>query len=274
MGAEYLGTDLRKSRRLPCGLCGKSGRLSQTHVPPKSAGNQGSVTRARVHVADQVMGLGRQEIGGVWVAGLCKRCNALAGSRWDESYGRFASALAGWHRAQRNLHLPAGVPAVNFEPGRVTRSVLHGMHALNPHLRVIFPELAASLTSGGGAVSLPPGSQLRVARYTGSVAHLAGAMHAYRVPVRRQRYLAFAEIYFPPLAWVLAPKERGLVFDDESWAVADEWPLYGDDQAGSLHLLTRTFPLVQHPVYSVPNQWVQLFSDETTAIRWGLIQPT
>jgi hypothetical protein len=63
----------------------------------------------------------------------------------------------------------------------------------------------------------------------------------------------------------------GLVFDDERWAYADEWPLYRDETATDLRNLIKTFPLVRHPFADDREDWVELYSDEITSFVEGAV---
>lgn len=271
-----LGLDLQSRRSRACGLCGTVRELSRTHVPSQEAGNGSLVRRARQQVKNGVLGPGRFSAGGMWVRGLCADCNHLSGTKVDRAYADFALALRGWLRpnSRRLLPQPSDVPAVPVAPGLVARSVLFGMHAISPGLRTRFPQLATDLLAGEERVKLPVGLSLRVAMYLGREARLAGPIHSYRVLSRYEAYPSQGEIYFPPLAWVLTIDDPRSVFELQRWAAADDWPLYANDVTRvDLRMLTRTFPLVQHPLSRAPDEWISLTNDDIAPILVGDVQP-
>jgi hypothetical protein len=278
-----LGVDLRKPGLRPCGLCGEVREMTKAHVPPQVAGNRGRVTSATVRVHNNVRSMGRLAAGGMWMRGLCGDCNSLAGLNYDTAYGDFAKAMDTYQRARSFLHLPPADPAppVRVAPGRVARSILIGMFATTPQLRVMFPGLAAALCEQRDHITLPDGASLRMALYPLRRTRLASMFNNYRVLGHRVYYNVFSEIYFRPLAWALIPSDRGYeehmgesVFDNLGWATVDEWLQYGDDvTAVDLRDLCRHgVPHVRHPL-SGPEQdnWIQLFSDKITAIIEGEI---
>jgi hypothetical protein len=137
---------------------------------------------------------------------------------------------------------PSDVPAVPIAPGLVARSVFIGMQAIDPRLRTSFPQLAMDLVSGREQIGLPVGLRLRAAMYLSREARLAGPIHSYRVLTRSEAYPSQAEIYFP-LTRV------------------------------DLRMLTRTFPLVRHPLSRAPDEWVSLTNDDIAPILVGDVQP-
>lgn len=254
--------------------------MTKAHVPPQAAGNTGKVTNASTRIVGGVLGPGRFSSGGLWLRGLCRDCNSLAGAEYDRAYADFSRAIESFMRFSSRGHLlhPEAAPAVSVSPGRVARCVLFGMFGISPNLRAIFPELADALRRQDPHVKMPDGVSLRWALYGGRGARLAGPIHAHRVLGHPQVYLTSAEIYFRPLAWVLAPRGTGglkgyeSVLDREHWANADEWPQYGLDVTSvDLRNLTRHVPVVVHPMQGARDQWVELFSDEITPILEGVL---
>ncbi len=257
--------------------------MTKAHVPPQVAGNRGRVTSATVRVHNSVRSNGRLAAGGMWMRSLCGDCNSLAGLNYDSAYGDFAKALDTYQRARSSLHLPRAVPAppVRVAPGRVARSILIGMFATTPQLRVTFPGLAVDLRERRDHIALPDGASLRMALHPLRGTRLASMFNGYRVLGRRLYYNVFSEVYFRPLAWALIPSDRGYdehmgksLFDELGWAIVDEWPQYGDDVTALdlRDLCRRGVPHVRHPL-SGPEQdnWVQLFNDKITAIIEGQI---
>ncbi|MFK0127136.1 hypothetical protein ACIQSP_27980 [Streptomyces nigra] len=278
-----LGVDLRKPGLRPCGLCGEVRGMTKAHVPPQVAGNRGKVTSATVRVHNNVRSVGRLDAGGMWMRGLCGDCNSLAGLNYDSAYGDFAKALDTYQRARSLLYLPRADPGppVRVAPGRVARSILIGMFATTPQLRVMFPGLAVDLRDRRSHIALPEGASLRMALYHLRWTRLASMSNNYRVLGRRLYYNVFSEVYFRPLAWALIPSDRGYdehmgesVFDNLGWATVDDWLQYGDDVTGVdlRDLCRRGVPHVRHPLSGhEQDSWVQLFSDKITAIIEGEI---
>ncbi|MFD3663327.1 hypothetical protein ACFWVF_22495 [Streptomyces sp. NPDC058659] len=223
---------------------------------------------------------GRPAAGGLWLRGLCEQCNNFAGARYDAAYGDFVRRLWTYGRAAKHLQLvdPQAPPAVSVAPGLVARSVLIGMFAISPHLRLLFPQLAAELHEGKMGIAMPETLALRMAIYPHRTARLTGPVYSQRVLGKREHYNTFAEVYFPPLAWVLTAQERDAPFsgvesvlDRQGWAVANEWIRFGEDVTSvDLRNLCRHIPVVRHPLAD-PSQWMEMYSDEVTAFLEGLV---
>lgn len=142
-----LGLDLRTQSLRPCGLCGETRKMSKAHVPPRAAGNGSYVTSAIVIISRGVLRPGRHAAGGLWLRGLCAECNSLAGARYDDAYAEFSNRLRSYMQVSLRSYfaLPSGAPAVSVAPGLVARSVMFGMFAISPNLRIMFPDLAEQL---------------------------------------------------------------------------------------------------------------------------------
>ncbi|MDX3587632.1 hypothetical protein [Streptomyces europaeiscabiei] len=257
--------------------------MTRAHVPPQTAGNRDKVTCGTVRVHNQIRSNGRPTAGGMWLRGLCGDCNSLAGLHYDTAYGDFTTALHTYARTSPRLHLPRPDPAppVRLAPGRVARSILIGMFATTPHLRVMFPGLANDLRERRDHITMPDGATLRMALYPYRGTRLASMFNGIRVLKARQHYDVFSEVYFRPLAWALTPSGRWYdedmgesVFDNPRWAVVDDWLQYGEDvTAADLRNLCRQgVPLIGHPLLGGDqDEWVQFFSDQVTAIFEGAI---
>jgi hypothetical protein len=273
-GPTNIGLDLQSKSLRPCGLCGVLRVLSRTHVPPQAAGNTGRVTRApiRSHADDAV--LGRPSKGGLWVRGLCERCNNLAGNRYDAAYSDFANMLRAYTGPARRLLIDErATPGVRFAPGLVSRSILFGMHAVSPNLRRLFPAFARQLLDEDDELRLPTNLRLKVALTPGPTARIAGPIHARRVLHRPGDLITFGEVFFPPLAWVLSPSDSRTLPDVQNWADASEWPLYSPHAIIDLRDVARRIPLIRHPLHTDPDSWIYMFSDEITPILEGNLSP-
>ncbi len=269
--ARNLGLDMRSRQLRRCGLCGNTSILTRSHVPPQTAGNDAGVSRMAIVEDGKRAFLGRRSDGGLWVRGLCGDCNNLGGRRYDTAYGDFAKALRPYGGAARHLLVERNsAPAVLFAPGLVSRAILHGMHALSPHLREKFPILADQLAADEEAVRLPPGLRLRVALTYGLTARVSGAVHAQRVLDLRETYYVFAEVFFPPLAWALCPPHHESILDRERWVDATDWVRYSRERTSvDLRNIASGVPIVQHPLHQNPDDWVYMFSDKITPLLEG-----
>lgn len=255
--------------------------MTKAHVPPQAAGNGGKVTCATVRVHDQIRSNGRPTAGGMWLRGLCRDCNGLAGAHYDRAYGDFTTALHTYARALSLLHLPRPAPAppVRLAPGRVARSILIGMFATTPHLRVMFPDLADDLRGRRDHITMPDGATLRMALYPFRATRVASMLNGVKVLGVRQHYDVFSEVYFRPLAWALTPSDRWYpesmgesAFDNPRWAVVNDWLQYSDDvTAADLRDLCRGgVPRVKHPLLGGDqDEWMQFFNDQVTALFEG-----
>lgn len=258
---NYVGEAPRSG--ILCALCRSSTTLTKAHVPPRSAGNRSDVRRTRPYVDDSVMKQQSPLEGGMWLRTVCPSCNNLA-SRYDDSYGNFSQRLSR-HLPRHPLSLPTmnGVPPIALAPGRVARSVLHGMVAIAPSFSVVHPEFLDALLADGEGIALPEGLRLRVALTGDRYCRLASAYHMHRVLGERQDYEAFAEIYFRPLAWVLTGGRGTLgdsVFDSEGWGDATDWVRYSRESwRADLRDLVRRLPTVLHPTRRVDrDEWLGL----------------
>ncbi|WP_125211622.1 hypothetical protein [Streptomyces griseofuscus] len=102
------------------------------------------------------------------------------------------------------------------------------MFATTPHLRVMFPGLAADPRERRDHITMPDGATLRLALYPFRGTRLASMFNAVRVLKSRRHYDIFSEVYFRPLAWALTSSGRGYVesmgesvFDNPRWATVD-----------------------------------------------------
>ncbi|MGA5473830.1 hypothetical protein ACPCUK_34300 [Streptomyces arboris] len=251
--------------------------MTKAHVPPQAAGNKDRVVSANVRLADRVLGHGRSAQGGMWFYSLCADCNSMAGAHYDAAYADFSNAVLTRVNLQQRLHLPP----VRLAPARVARSILIGMFATSPHLRVMFRELAEDLLNRRDRITMPDGASLRLAICLDRRTRLAGMYNAVRIIEHTQHYDVFSEVYFRPLAWTLTPSGRGSahhagpsVVDRQGWAVVDHWLQYGEDRtAADLRALCRApLPVVLHPLNGQDRDaWMEFMSDKVTAILEGRI---
>ncbi|MFE0477351.1 hypothetical protein ACFW2V_37720 [Streptomyces sp. NPDC058947] len=168
--------------------------MTKAHVPPQAAGNRDRVVSANVRLKDRVLGHGRIAQGGMWFHGLCSECNSMAGAHYDAAYADFSNAMLARVNLQQRLYLPP----VRLAPARVARSILIGMFATSPHLRVMFRGLAEDLRNRRDRITMPDGASLRLAVCLDRRTRLAGMYNAVRVIRHIEHYDVFSEVYFRP----------------------------------------------------------------------------
>lgn len=242
-------------------------------MPPQVAGNTTAVQRAPDLIdASGTRRPGRWTAGGMWVRGLCFDCNNRAGRAFDLAYADFAnqvSRLTTPTVATLQV-IPSEPPGVGFAPGLTARSVLFGMFAINPRLRVIFPELAYDLAHGVEQVRWPDKVTLRVGR-----THRAGSSHGLltsgiwmiQVLGYRMTHSSFADVVFPPLAWSLIPNDTSATLGPEvtePLTDASDWVRYSPERTTvDLRNLTRTFPEFLHPMLRpTRDNWVEMLASD------------
>lgn len=234
----------------------------------------------RPYICNEVMLHDAPQDGGLWLRTICRECNTLA-SQYDYAYGDFVRDV---NRSDRlnslSFALPGdstGVPAVYVCPGRVARSLLHGMVALAPSLHLVHAEFVDTLINDEVDVRLPPGLQLRVARVMRPACRIASAYSMLRVLGERHVYDVFAEVCFPPFIWVLcSPPPASLgrsLIDRERWGDATDWIRYGPDASRSdLRDVLDRLPVTVHPTRRDRCEWIEMSSPDHSYLLDGLIR--
>lgn len=133
--------------------------LTKTHVPPRSAGNTGLVSRRTTLTLSrggtQTARHSLPRIGGIHFYGLCVSCNQLQ-NLYDSAYVDLVDIALPWLRTP--LALPSGPrepTTAKIRPGAVARSVLIPMFGLNANLRHVAADVAAALHAETPSVTLP-----------------------------------------------------------------------------------------------------------------------
>lgn len=278
---KLIGSTLSSTAARACGLCGDVRKLSRAHVPPQAAGNTTEVLRAADVILDGVRQPGRWQEGGMWIRGLCEDCNNQAGSHYDVAYADFASQVGRLSSplARHLAVVPGEAPAVRFAPGLVARAVVFGMFAVNPRLRILFPNLAADLMAemkhghtGAGPVRWPDKLRLKVGRthpVFPNTGVISSGVWAMRVETERVVHGTFGDIVWPPLTWSLVPVLDSTESDGlgppitMQLADASDWIHYGPDRtAVDLRHLVRALPAMLHPMLARTDDWIELMSND------------
>jgi hypothetical protein len=275
---NLVGSTLSSATARACGLCGEIRKLSRAHVPPQSAGNTTKVLRAPDVIVDGVRRPGRWAEGGMWVRGLCENCNNRAGITYDVPYADLADQVArlSTRVARRLAVIPGEPPGATFAPGLASRAVLFGMFAINPRLRVLFPELAHNVQNepvpSHGPIRWPDQLALKVGLTHPDLPNsgvLSSGVWAMRVIHERVVHFTFGDIVFPPLMWSLVPttndSERDGLGPQITKPLPDvtEWVKYGPDRTSvDLRSLVPTLPAIAHPMLARTNDWVELMTND------------
>ena len=162
MGTHPLGHP-RGNKRGRCGLCGFEGKLSMTHIPPRSAGNVGEARPVVLSIddttGDSSLRFGRATFDGMAGWWLCATCNNRT-ERWEPEYHRWqhqVSSAIDAHPAPAwkllSIHDPSS------DPGALVRLFWGWMFAIDEKLRWGWPELADSVLTGE-PTSTPDGLRL------------------------------------------------------------------------------------------------------------------
>jgi hypothetical protein len=258
-------------------MCGFTKFMSQSHVPPRCAGNKDIVARHHlVRIRGNEIEPGRQLAGGIHLYGLCAKCNKRAG-RFDSAYRDLVEPLRGMWAKYWQIELPPllRTPSVAFDPGSVARSILLGMCATGPLIRRHWPELPTRLADGD-PVELPTEMRLYLALARGLTARVAGPIVGYHaagphyrldsrgVPVGRS---SISSVYFPPLAWELVHAME-TTLPAEGWVDVSDWTTV---QPGATHILSDlvpALPAVCHPKHhpTLHEHWLEMLDTELAPI--------
>jgi hypothetical protein len=181
----------------------------------------------------------------------------------------FAARARFW-LSRAGLYLaPSGAPAVGVCPYRVARSVLYCMWALNPSLRITYPEFTDELISGGRAESFPDKIALRLALTVDARVKATGVNFSFSVTGVHHSVLA--EVCFSPFVWALALKGADQLTEIQSWADASDWHLYDPHRATvDLRNLYRLIPVIDHPqAHPLRSDWPVVTSSAAGDIIFG-----
>jgi hypothetical protein len=242
------GLGRRPGAAYACGLCGITGHLTKTHIPPQAAGNHDRALRYHFITQGQSNHSikSRSLPGGMQSDMLCNGCNSLQ-SKYDATYATLAKSLLPW-RPESNLQLRrVDPPHIKFQPGAVVRSVLIGMFGLNPHLRTRHPEVASALISESPIPEMPPNARLYLALARGHKARVTGYWQLHTIlDYQALAVEILAQVYFPPLAWILADESKSLL-DFEGWIDVSPWLALQPATADYLDNQIGPIPIVYLP---------------------------
>lgn len=86
-----------------------------------------------------------------------------------------------------------------------------------------------------------------------------------------QSYDIFAEIFFPPFAWVRCSARRNAVtslIDHEGWGDATDWVLYSRSVVRSdLRNVLKRLPVTVHPTLRKRDEWIEPSSPQSNLLE-------
>lgn len=139
-----------RRKRGVCRLCGERRQLTRTHVPAKSAGNDG-YAQAPIIVTDderrEMYGLGRKDLGGMWLRAFCGDCNNRT-RVWDEEYARWCPDLFNSLHDLRNKGNQLASRVFDRDPGAFVRCLWAWAFALSDTMLTRYPQIADAVISG------------------------------------------------------------------------------------------------------------------------------
>jgi hypothetical protein len=246
--------------------------MTEAHVPPQGIGNRAPQHRRASWVTSpRGAGIDSYKPGGLSVFGLCFDCNNLTSGAADPAYIDFHNAVTRyWSPTMRRLLIePTAVPAP-VAPGLIARSVLVGMFAINDRLQDHFPVLARGLRDDDPDLRLPDELRLRIALMEGVRSRIGGPVGYMRVLNRRETYMPFADVWFPPLAWCLISARAG----DPSlgpditteWGDATAWVRFSPGTIVDLRELVGALPVAPPPMFGTED-WVVLTGNGMVALE-------
>lgn len=256
-----------RPRTSVCGICGRRGKMSRAHVPPRAAGNRDEVLRFRPRPGGRTRLPQDGQRGGLWIETICTDCNSLAGAKFDGAYADFSRRLRPFTETPgARLDLNHGsVPPVNVAPGLVSRSMLCGLLAVNPQIRSEFPGLAAQLLDDDAELRIPGRLQLRMALTGSRLARLTSGFWMFTLG-NEFSHAALSEVWFRPLAFALVYTDWGLgtaLVDALGWADITDWPLYARERTSvDLRNIVPRLPLVSPPQIADAEPWIALLNHE------------
>jgi hypothetical protein len=266
----------RRRHRGWCRLCGETATMTKEHVPPRSVGNKGNLTRFTfrdwLDRAEGTLGLGSGIKGGGGMGGftLCKPCNSFTGGEyggafrdWYATFAHLMSQLPTPTERDAWPYTPSIPLTLRTDPGAVIRQALSSFTTLAGTWRLTerHPEIR-ELVRHKVTCLLPAGMRVFVGMATGPRARLAGPM---LVVEASGHWMWVMELAHPPVVFtmVLASNHRnhpfgaevssftlahpGQVMDvDLTVPVGFTWSPYLGDLRSSAQMRADRDPLIRH----------------------------
>lgn len=194
-----------KKKTGTCCICGKEGKLSFEHVPPRSAFNNHPVLVANIkELIGNRDGEFRSVKGKVHQLGagdytLCEKCNNDTGA-W------YGSAFADWaYQAFRILTFAKGEPSLYYHfrifPLRIIKQIICMFFSSNgPDFRTVHPDLVKFVLDRE-AMHLKPSIRIYSYYNLAPVSRQSGV--ASLLNVEKQRGYTFSEIAYIPLGYIM-----------------------------------------------------------------------
>lgn len=269
---RVLSMQRRKGRLYDCGLCGLNTKMSRTHVPPQCAGNDHLVGRAYMLSHDSKARMGRHTDGGLHVYGLCEACNGV-GSVYEAAYKDLSGHLEPFRNRSAGFDTRSRItlPHIEVDRGSIARTIVIGAFGLAPTLRGRWPDLAHALSTKQATLPIPNELRLRIALARGNTARIGGMTHGYFFDGpwalldsagQPMAISAFAECFFPPIAWMLTDDDQP-VLDAHGWGDITGWLAAPPGNRSYLDDDGLAVPYVLHPRHAplMNKWWVELHAE-------------
>lgn len=115
---------LRKPHYGRCRICGRNGRFTKEHVPPKAARNSGIVIvsspETRSHPERVSMRPQHESSNGIFLFSLCDRCNNKTGRHYGADYASFIDRVAP-HAVPANVNESIAIDLAGLHPLRIVK---------------------------------------------------------------------------------------------------------------------------------------------------------
>jgi hypothetical protein len=206
-----------------CHLCGKVGKLTYEHVPPRAAFNS---HKAFIYFVDDILGSnnlpwdysgirGRQQQRGVGYYTLCAKCNNNTGSWYGSSFVDFI--YKGYRETYNKIVAPNEWIKVTFQdiyPLRIIKEIITMFFSINnPDLSTILIDLRNLVLKREKRGIDPKKYGLYIYVLRGSIARYAGITSMLSLEPKHIRVLS--ELSAPPFGYVLElePKDKSAYCD-------------------------------------------------------------
>jgi hypothetical protein len=200
-----------------CAICGRGGKLTFEHVPPKAAGNEPDVTIFSIEewlardLASRELPGGYVEPRGTGAISICRSCNEYSGTWYVPEFARFVHAGV---QVLREISESTIDEADRSLEWKYADFEIKGMRALPIIKQIVASLLAINAPSFGEAhpdlvkfvldrhrQNLPDRYRLYLCLFVGPIARFAGVSAALDVATGKAVYLT--ELAHPPFAYLL-----------------------------------------------------------------------
>jgi hypothetical protein len=200
-----------------CAICGRGGKLTFEHVPPRAAGNDEPATSYRIEdwlardLETGEMPGGYPQAKGTGVVSICRACNEHSGALYVPEFAKFMHTgisimrqlgEAKIHEADRSLSwkgVEIGIEKMRGLP--IAKQIVASLLALNaPEFAEKNPDLVKFVLDSSSK-GLPPKYRLYICLFAGPLARFAGL--SVEVNIETGKAILMTELAYPPYAFLL-----------------------------------------------------------------------